>query len=146
MASLVVTVDDDTTPIIMSAAPGATSLGIVSWTDPAVIKLNEYAPTVRYLDGATSLGWNRQQTLINWTVAPFGAANEAAADALLAALDASISRLGFTISRNKNGVTKVWRCDAGSLTPTGETTRLSLERPNVELWNVSVPCFPVPVS
>lgn len=141
MGSLVVTVG----AITISATPGATSLGLVSWADPAVIKVNEYAPSVRYLDGAVSLGWNRPQTLINFTVAPFGAANEAAADALITALDNALVT-GVEISRERNGVTKTWLCDAGSVTPAGETTRLTVTRPNVALWNVSVPCFPVPVS
>lgn len=145
MGSLVVTVGGDT-PIVMSAAPGATDLGVISWSDPPILRLNTYSPDVPYLDGSTALSWRRQQTLVNAQVAPFGAANEAEAEALVAALDAAISRIGFTVTRNRNGVEKMWRCDAGSLTPNGATTKVTVDRPWVTVYDLSIPCFPVPVS
>lgn len=145
MSSLILTIDASP-DIVMSASPGATDLGIVSFSEPAILRLNDYAPSVPWLDGETALSFRRPQTLLNWTFAPFGAASEAEADTLIAALDAAVSRLGYNVTRNKNGVSKVYRCDAGSVTPTGEVTRITLDRPSVAVWNVSIPCSPVLVS
>lgn len=145
MASLVLTLGG-ATPIVISATKGATDLGLVAWSEPAVLKMNDYAPTVPYLDGDTALSWRRPQTLANFTVAPFKAANEAAADALIAALDAATAGIGYTLTREKNGVSKVWRCDAGSVTPANEVTRIVLRLPHIALWNVSIPVSPILVS
>lgn len=139
MSSLIITVDD-TVDVVMSASPAATSLGLISYTEPAILELNEYAPDTRYLDWSTALGFRRQQTLLNFTVAPFLAANEAAADALVAGLRTSLRRIGYQTTVNRNGVVKTWRCDAGSVTPASEASKINLDRPWVTVWNVSIPC------
>lgn len=142
MTSLVITIDD-ATDIVMSASPAATDLGITAYAEPAILAVNNYAPASPYLHGQVSLGWNLQQSLLNFTVAPFLAADETEANALVTALRTSVLRLGFNTTVAANGVTKVWRCDAGSVTPANPRNRIDLERPYVTEWNVSIPCFPV---
>lgn len=142
MSSLVITIGD----VVISASPGATDLGLISWADPVAINVNEYAPTVPYLNGETALSFRRPNTLANATIAPFGAANESEAEALIAALTDEISRLGYTLMRERNGVTKTYRCDAGSLTPNGATTKLTVDRPHVAVWDLSIPCSPTLVA
>lgn len=139
MASLVITVDD-TADIVMSATPGATSLGITAYAEPTILTTNTYAPDSPYLDWATALSFRNEQALLSFTVAPFLAANETAAEALIVALRTSLRRLAFTTTVARNGVTKTWRCDAGSVTPAGPRTLIDLNRPHVTEWNVSIPC------
>jgi hypothetical protein len=139
MASLVITVDD-ATDVVMSATPAATSLGITAYSEPVLLDINEYAPEVPYLDWSTALSFRRQQSLLSFTVAPFLAADEVAADALVEGLRTSVRRLGYNTTVVRNGVTKVWLCDAGSVTPANARTRIDLERPWITEWNVSIPC------
>lgn len=142
MASLVITIDD-TVDITMSATPGATSLGITAYSEPAILAMVDYAPESRYLHGSTALAARFNQSLLNFTVAPFLAANESAADTLVEALRTSVFRLGFTTTVVRNGVTKVWHCDAGSVTPVSGRSRIDLELPHITEWNVSIPVYPV---
>lgn len=139
MSSLVITVDD-TSDIIMSASPGATSLGITAYSEPVILVTNQYAPDSPYLDWSTALSFRRQQSLLNFTVAPFLAANEAAADVLVEALRLSLRRMGFTTTVVRNGVTKAWLCNAGQVTPAAPRSRIDLDRPHITEWNVSIPC------
>lgn len=143
MSSLIITVDADT-PVVMSASPAATDLGITAYSEPVLLALNNYAPESPYMHGSVALSWRLQQTLLNFTVAPFGAASETEAEALVSALREAVSGLGFETSTNPNGVEKVWTCDAGSVTPAGARSRIDLARPWITEWNVSIPCFPVP--
>lgn len=143
MSSLTITVDADT-PIVMSAAPGATDLGITAYSEPVILPSVNYAPDSPYLHGQVALSWKYQQSLINFTVAPFGAATEAEAVTLVETLRAAVSRLGFDTTTNPNGVPKVWLCDAGSVTPANARSRIDLDRPWIQEFNVSIPCYPVP--
>jgi hypothetical protein len=142
MASLVITVDA-AVDVVMSATPAATSLGVTAYAEPAILTSTRYAPDSPYLNGSTALSFRREQTLLNFTVAPFLAANEVAADALVEALRTSVERMGFNVTVARNGVTKVWYCDAGSVTPAGPRSLIDLNRPYIQEWNVSIPCSPV---
>lgn len=142
MSTLVVTVDADT-PIVMSATRGATDLGITAYQEPAILAATFYAPDSPLVHGSVALAWRYQQTLINFTVAPFGATSEAEAKTLIASLRAAVSGLGYETTTNPNGVPEVWLCDAGSVTPANARSRLDLDRPWITEWNVSIPCYPV---
>jgi hypothetical protein len=142
MASLVITVDA-AVDVVMSATPAATSLGVTAYAEPAILTSTRYAPDSPYLNGSTALSFRREQTLLNFTVAPFLAANEVAADALVEALRTSVERMGFNVTVARNGVTKVWYCDAGSVTPAGPRSLIDLNRPYIQEWNVAIPCSPV---
>lgn len=142
MSSLVITVDS-TPDNIMSAAPGATNLGITAYSEPALLAMTNYAPSSPYMHGAVALSWNFQQALLNWTVAPFLAADETEANTLVETLRADVSRLRFNTTVALNGVSKVWLCDAGSVTPANPRSRIDLDRPWITEWNVSIPCYPV---
>jgi hypothetical protein len=143
MSTLVITIDA-TPDIIMSASPSSpTDLGVTAYSEPVVLAATEYAPDSPYLHGSVALSWKYQQTLMNFTVCPFGAANEAEADTLVDALRDAVSRLGFNVTTTANGAAKVWLCDAGSVTPASARSRVNLDRPHLTEWNVTIPCYPV---
>ena len=135
---------DATPDITMSASPSSpTDIGITAYQDPAILASNEYAGDSPYLHGSVALSWKYQQTLLNFTVCPFGAASEAEAKTLIDSLRAAVSRLGYTTTTTTNGVAQVWQCDAGSVTPASPRSRITLDRPELTEWNVTIPIYPV---
>lgn len=145
MSSLILTVLDSP-DIVMSAISGATDLGVTGYQEPAVLANVNYAPQSPILHGQAALSWSWQQSLLSWSVCPFGASSETEAEALIAELRASLSRTQYEITRELNGSTITWRCDPGSVTPAGGRSLVDLKRPYLTQWNVAVPMFPVPVS
>lgn len=143
MSTLVITIDA-TPDITMSASPTSpTDIGITAYSEPAVLAATEYAGDSPYMHGSVALSWRYQQTLLNFTVCPFGAANEAEVDTLIGSLRAAVSRLGYEVTTTVNGAAKVWLCDAGSVTPASARSRLNVDRPHLTEWNVTIPCYPV---
>lgn len=147
MSSLVITIDASP-DIVMSASPvSPTDIGITDFNEPTPLAQNLYAPDSPFITGSVPLGWRFEQSLISFTVAPFGAATEAEARALIGELRAAVSRLGYLTTINVNGSgDEVWRCDAGSVTPAGSRNWVNVKHPNVTEWNVTIPCYPVRVS
>jgi hypothetical protein len=143
VSSLTITIDA-ATDVVMSASPASpTSIGITAYSQPVILTSVGYAPSSPYLNGSTALSKRREQSLLNFTVAPFGAASEAAAKTLIDALRAAVEQFSFNTTVVENGVTYVWRCDSGSVTPAVARSRINLDRPHILEWNVSIPCYPV---
>ena len=143
MSSLVITVDA-AADVVMSASPGATDIGITGYQEPGSLARIQYAEASPWLHGQTALSWAYDQTLLQFSVCPFGAASESEADELIGALRAALSRLSYSTTVARNGVSQTWTCDPGSVVSAAARTRINMDRPNVTEWNVTIPCYPVP--
>lgn len=119
-----------------------TALGLLDYQEPALQPRIRYAPSSDYVHGDLPLAWSWQQSVMSFAVMPINPANETAAQAALDDLTAAISRLTYAVTVVKSGVTEVWTCNAGSMSPAGSRTRLNLTR-NIPVWSVSLPCYPV---
>lgn len=146
MSSLVITIDA-TPDIVMSGSPTSpTALGVTAYQEPAILPDNTYSPGGP-LFTQSALATKNQLSLLNFTVAPFNAANEAAARTLITTLRAAVSRLTFDITVNVDGAgNEVWRSSgAGSVTPVSGRDWVNI-RTHITEWNVSIPILPTRVS
>lgn len=130
-------------PLVLSALPGASALGIVAYRKPALIRRNTYAPDSPYSPGATLLSSVVEQTNHALSVLPQDVATQAEVDDAIAELYAAISQFPYEVTVTENGEATTTVCDPGSMTP-DDTTRISLAH-LVPVWSVVVPCFPIPV-
>lgn len=123
-----------------------TSLTLVGYREPARQKRMNYSPGSDYLHGETLLSWAYQQALLVMRVAAQGAATEQDARDAVAELETALEQFHFDVAVTVNDASAVtWRCDPGSVVPADDRQYVDL-RDHDPVWNVSIPCYPVPVS
>lgn len=123
-------------PLVLSASPGVSALGIVSYREPSRERQNVYADGSSYAPRAL---------LASVPSPPFHAltlvpqvASQAAEDAALAELEAAISQFAYQVTDNRNGQPRVWDCDPGSMALVNDRSRIDLAylKP---VWAVTIP-------
>lgn len=131
-------------PLVLKGHPATDlTLGVTDYTEPAMQARIAYAPTSAYLHGETPLGWSYQETMLNFSVATFNQATEAASRGLVAELLAAITQFSYVTTVTVDGApAEGWRCRPGSLVPVGRRSMADIAH-HIPEWAVSLPCHPV---
>jgi hypothetical protein len=120
-----------------------TPLTLVSYRDPARQTRVEYAPSSAFEDGEIPLAVSLQQSLLVFSVAARVAESEWDAKSALFELDQVVRGLDVRVHVIWESHTEIWACHAGGRAPAGERTYADL-RDHDPVWDVSLPCHPVP--
>lgn len=125
--------------LVLSAAAGASTLGIVSYREPARERENTYAAGSSYAPRAL-LASQAAPTFHSLLLVP-QVASQSAEDVAIAAFLAAINQFSFTVTSVRNSSSRTWTCEPGSMTPANDRTRIDLAylKP---LWAVTIPCGP----
>lgn len=129
-------------PLVLSAANDANSLGLAGYQEPAIQAQVRWAPDSAYLDGSVALASRREHTLLNFDAYTDSAATEAASRSLIADLRAAVNQWEYLVTVTVDGATaEVWTCQPGSV---GAATRSYEDlRSHTVTYPVSIPCHPV---
>jgi hypothetical protein len=133
-----------TTPLVFRN-DRSTPLTLVAFREPARQTRVAYAPSSAYEDGEIPLAVSLQQSLLLFSVAARGAASEGAAKSALVELDNAVTGFAVAVHVVWEGLTEVWTCHAGSRAPADSRTFSDL-RDHDPVWDVSLPCHPVPTT
>lgn len=149
MTALLISIDRSSLPgslppLVLSGNDDGTALGVTNYTEPGRQSRVAYMPDSRDVDGSEPLSASWQQAMLSFDLITDSAADEAESRALLREVIAAVGQLSFeTTVTIGNAAPEVWRCDAGSVLPTGPRTLEDLEGSDPE-WSVTIPCKPTP--
>lgn len=130
-------------PLVLSAANDATTLGITAYTEPAREQSVEWAPDSRYVHGSVALSSRLPQTILNFDVGTDLASTEAAARTLIEALRTAAGQFSYDVTVTVDGApAETWACAPGSV-GAGVRTYENLRSHNT-VYPVSLPCHPIP--
>lgn len=133
-------------PLLFSGALDGTALGIVSYQPPARQARVSYAPDSVNVHGSEAIGASWQQALLSFGWMLDEAADEAAVQAARAEVIAAVGQFSYTVTTQANGApAEVWRADMGSVA-LPERTYVDLARPDVLVFPVTIPVYPIPGS
>ena len=147
MATLTISIDRTAlslSPLVLKGHDdGSVTLGVTSYTEPAMQARVAYAPTSGYLHGEQPLGWSWQETMLNLSVVTFGQATESGSRALVAELLAAITQFRYVTTVTVDDADpEGWLCRPGSLTPVSGRSVVDITH-HIPEWSVSIPCHPV---
>lgn len=124
-------------PLVLSAASGVSTLGIVSYREPARDRDNTVAGGSSFAPPAL-LATMPAPSFHTLLLVP-QVASQSAEDTALAALYAALGQFTYTVTDARNGSSRTWTAQPGSLSPTNDRSRIDLAyfKP---LWAVTIPC------
>lgn len=136
-------------PLVLSGTSGDplsnTALGASGYREPARQARVRYAPASDFAHGEVALGWNWQQSLLQFTAMAPAGTSESVAKAAIAELEEAITRLSYSVTVTVDDAPAyTWACVPGSVTPTADRSYVDLKYGNAT-WAVDLPCNPVPV-
>jgi hypothetical protein len=136
--SLVIVLDG----LTLSASPGASALGIVSYEEPPMEVSVRYAADSDVHHGSVPLAIRWQQTALNFELVATKDSTETERRAAWAALEAKLMQLDYsTVVTVSDAPAETWTCHGGSVSSGGRTlTNLKYHGP---VRSVSIPCYPV---
>jgi hypothetical protein len=128
-------------PLVLSGVTDTNVWGILpGFQLPGQVPRVTYAESP-FVHGAVAVGSTYQQAVLGFSVFP-RVADAAALSTAVAGLRAALGQFAYTATVAWNGDTSTWECDPGSLTP--QPVDLPELRANAPVYEVSIPCYPIP--